>query len=481
MAETADSMRRAGEVQKDPALAVLADIKDNVATQFEVAAAERKRDREEAQGLVKAVNDKLEATRTEMVAGFRTTADQIHTLERRSIAISGGGRDLEGSCLAALSDEQRRDISVMDWMLPAGKRNAASRPILSNPVGATLVAHWLYASFMIQKRRFGSQQQQADLYTFLEKAEKALLDAVGVQKAAALTTGTDTLGGHWIPDPVAAELYRLILDHSVFGSLATHVPMTTKTLDLPVEGSSALSVSWGSENTAITDSVPASNATNKVTLTAARLNGRAQSSIEEIMDSPISILNWVQTKLTELAGREIDNQCLEGTQFSGQSFLGNSSVNEFTTGANGDAITYALLADIVFKARERASRSGARWFVAPETMGKIVGLVDTSGQPVVHFGAAAVQGPVATTILGYPVEVHSVISASRTYGTGTTLSHIYFGPPSAMVLGDRMGMSWDVTDQPNFTAATVDMRLITRLAVGCAVPKALTRKLYVDV
>jgi HK97 family phage major capsid protein len=252
--------------------------------------------------------------------------------------------------------------------------------------------------------------------------------------------------------------------------------MTTKTLDLPVEGSSSLTVTWGAENTNITDSVPGSNAINKVTLTANRLNGFAASSMEEIQDSPVSILSWIQTKLTEMSGRELDRVVLEGLVGVAPLFAGlgtASGVNAFTTGANGDALTYLMLVQQVFKARERASRENARWFVSPEAMAQIVGLSDSTGQPVVQFGN--VPNRISASILGYPVEVHSVIKADRTYGTGTTLSHIYFGPPSQIVIGDRMGMAWDVSDQVGFQAAQIAMRLITRIGIGIAVPGAFSR------
>jgi len=47
-----------------------------------------------------------------------------------------------------------------------------------------------------------------------------------------------------LPEPVAAELYRLALDHSVIAPLASHVPMTSKTIGLPDEGSSPLTSVW---------------------------------------------------------------------------------------------------------------------------------------------------------------------------------------------------------------------------------------------
>jgi HK97 family phage major capsid protein len=247
---------------------------------------------------------------------------------------------------------------------------------------------------------------------------------------------------------------------------------------LPVEGSSALTAAFGTEGADITDSVPASNALNKVTLTAERLAGYAESSLEAVQDSAASILDFVLTVLTEKSGREIDKQVLEGTGSPFTGLSGNSSVNELATAANGDAISYAILSEMVYKARERASRDNAHFFVAPEIMQKITGLVDSTGQPIFRFGS--VPQAIPSTLLGFPVEVHSVIKADRTYGTGTGHSNLYFGPPSAVVVGNRVPMSWDTAREGAlFKSYGIAMRLVMRVGAAIAVPKAFTRKIQV--
>lgn len=472
-----DKMREAGKVQADPAVAAIQELSESVATSFEILEKDISAEGKERAAGDDAIGKRVDVIGTQVAAGFKVQSEKLDALERRSMAV-GGYRDVEGACLAALNIDDKKDISRIEWSMAADRKDRNAYPILSTPGGATLVAQWLKTSLKIQKRLYGSRDDEAKLFEQLERYEKAFADVYRYEKADALLTTTDALGGHWIPDPVAAELYRLVLDASVFGPLASHVPMGTKSLDLPTEGTSGMTVSWGAENTDITDSMPA-NATGKVTLTAQRLNGFAKSSLEEIQDSAPSILAWVQAKLTEMAGREIDKQILEGTQFSGQSLLSNTSVNAVTTGANGDALTFATLVELIFKARERSTRQSARFFMAPEAMQKVIGLVDTQGMPIVQYGT--VPGPMATSILGFPVEVHSVISAARTYGTGTTLSHVYFGPPNAVVIGDRVGMAWDVSDVPGFRDYSLHMRLVMRLAIGIAVPGAWSRHTNFDV
>lgn len=472
-----EEMREAGSKQSDPAVAAIQELGDSMATSFSVLKEETEKVKTDARALFVEVKGEVEQNKTEYLAGFKAHAARIDTMDRRQSAIGfSGARDIEGLCLAALGEEEKSDISAVAWHQGGAALNRERFPLFSSPIGTTLIAHWLKASLILQKRRYTTQEEETSLYARLRKYEAALTEAFRIEKAAAFLTTTDTLGGHWLPDPVASELYRMITDNSIIASQCTHVPMTTKTLDLPIEGSSSLAISWGVENTAITDSVPASNAIGKVILTASRLNGFAAASMEELQDSAISILSWVQTKLTELAGREIDRVVLEGLVGVAPLFAGlgtAAGVNAIVAGTNGDTLTYLMLVQQVFKARERASRAGAKWMVSPEAMAKIVGLVDTTGQPVVQFGN--VPNQFAGSILGFPVEVHSVILSNRTKGTGTNTSHMYFGPISQIVIGDRMGMAWDVSDIPGFTTATVNMRLITRIGFGIAVPGAFSR------
>jgi len=397
---------------------------------------------------------------------------RLRRLERGGQSNRGGYGGLNpmigasGSSLGHALDDDTRAMAQLFDNMGRGRGDVGG---FADPEFKAGAASWFAASMRFQLSN-GRDSQSAESR---DKLGRAFADLGGYQTAAAFTTGTPSLGGDWVPDPVERELRRLVTDNSVLSPLVSHVPMTSKTLDLPVEGSSSLAVSWGTENTNITDSVPSSNALAKITLTANRINGFAIASLESLADSPVSILSWVQQKLTELVGRELDRQALEGTGSPFTGLVGDAGVVSVSSGANGDLLNYGKLASIPFAAVEASSRNGARFFLSPQSMAKLVGLVDSTGQPILHF--SNVGGAVTRTLLGYPAEVHSVIKADRTYGTGTTLSNLYFGPPSGIVFGDRMGMAWDVSDAPGFQAVQIAMRLIMREAIGIAVPKAFTR------
>ena len=476
--------KAAAKIQNDPAIAAINDLGESMEKSVALIEGEQKAHRRLIEEKFAATENLIEQTRTEMAVGQKLHADRINTLDRRSIALGlNGSRDIEGLALAALGEKERRDISLMNFAMSPSVRGREDLPILSNPVGATLVAHWLHASMKLQRRKFNGVNEERELETAMARYEKAFADMYPHETAADLGSNNTNMGGNWLPAPVAAELWRLVSDNSILSPQAMHIPMNSKTLVLPTEGSSGITVNWGTENAAITDSMPASNATSSVTLTANRLQGFATCSIEELQDSAISILAWVQARLTELMGREIDRVLLEGNATGDTSAntvvgIGSLSTINIITATNaiaGEALTYADLVKLVFKARERSTRDGAKFFMAPEGMSKVVGLVDTTGQPIVQFGN--VPNQFAASILGYPCEVHSVIRADRTVGTGTALcSNIYFGPPKQFLIGERAGMAWDVTDIASFSKYQINMRLIARVGLGVAVPKAFSRR-----
>jgi HK97 family phage major capsid protein len=407
----------------------------------------------------------VERFKTEAAAGMKVLEERITHLAKRQIAIGPSLQDREAKMLAAIPDSDRKMVHLAEQQMDP----ARDKGRFASPEYKAAAMLWFWKSAQVQCSRLGGNRR--GLQDELEKLEKAFAEVYGQEKAA-FAEGAAGTGGSWIPDPVAADVYRLIADNSVMSPLVTHIPMTSQFLDLPTEGTT-MTVTVGAENTAITDSVPASPVA-KVLLTALRFNGYATASIESLQDSAASILTWVQQKLAELIGTELDRQLLEGTG-GASSFTGLSTdagVNAIAAGTNGDAITYAKLASIPYFALQRASRQGAQWFLSPAAMGKVVGLVDSQGMPIFQF--SNVPNAVASSILGYPAQVHSVILANRTKGTGTALTNIYFGPPKSIVLGDKMGMSWDVSEAPGFASASVAMRLLMRAGGAVAVPKAFT-------
>lgn len=475
-----EEMRAVGRQADDPAISAVNELGDafarsveNIETQIELIGQKSDRAGE-------LLTKEFEKFKTEVDKGFSYQKDRLEAIDRRTHALAyigpQGGTD---KLLDGIHETERSFIALAEKTFDP----RVDKGRFKDPIFRASTALWFMHSTMGQSKNWATDREvHLKRCEAIEESMRAAFQLAKVDKAA-FTTGTDGLGGHLVPDPVEAEMNRLILDNSVLRPAGVRVvPMMTKTLDLPKEGANGLSVSIEGENTQIADSIPASNAVAKVTLTAKRFNGRAIASIESVQDSAVSILGWVQENLTELIARKEDTEGLEGTtNFTG--LAADSDVNEIAAaGADGDAITYAKLVSVVFKARQKDSRAGARWFMAPEGMAKVVGLradavsaADGAGQPIFQFGN--VPGEIRMFILGFPVELHSGILTNRTKGSGTGLTNIYFGPPRRIVFGDRTGMSWDVSDSAGtaFENYQLVMRLVKRTAIAVAVGKAFTR------
>ena len=488
--DAVDRLKAAGRA--DPTVAAVAELGEAFAATVAGLRESQAADKEEVTEEVKTVGREVREFKAAVEAGMEHQRDRLDLIERRVTKIRiGGPDDPTFKLLAAIPEEHKGMFSLCERV-----KSDADGGRFAEPSFKAATALWFWYSTFAQNPRLESalRQKLADrnfnVRESFDKLDRAFSESFGYESKVVGIFGTspDGLGGHLLPDPVEAELNRLIKDNSVMRQAGVRViPMQTKTLDLPLRGTDAMTVGIGTEGSAIADSVgdPGTSTLAKLTLTAKRFEGYAVSSIEVIQDSPLSILAWVQQELTELIAALEDTQALEGTG-AGVNFTGVNSasgVNTISaTGANGDPITFGKLSSVPYAARSRTTRRLARWFMAPEAMSKVVGLRadsgfaadDGKGLPIFMFGN--VPNGIPPTILGFPNEVHDGISITRTKGaSGATLTNIYFGPPQTIVFGDRTGMSWDTSDAPGFKSYQLAMRLIKRTAIGVALPAAWVR------
>ena len=423
------------------------------------------------EGIEASIDASIEKIEAKLEKGLMLSATKFDRLAKTSSALSIlGSPDPNSDLLEALSDAEKALIPVYESHIASGSIKSLSDRA-RDPIFRTAMGCFFMNAFKSHPALDGGAAlARAD------KIHRAFEGAYGsVQKVAFATTDVD-VGGNTVPTAIEDEMRRLILDSSVISPLATHIPMVAKTVELPKEGSNKLSVTVaGTEGGEIPDSVPATAVTDVISMTALMYKGRAVASVESLMDSAISIMEWIQTKLTEEFGRQEDIQALET---GASSLFLDSDVNEIASGTNGDVLDYAMLVGIVFNAGERATRQGAMWFMPPLGMQAAVALVDSQGNPILQF--ARVHEAIGPNILGYPVQVHSGILQNRTKGTGAAMWNIYFGDPKAIVFGDRTGMTWSVSTDAGFDNDQVHMKLTKRTGIVIGVPSAFTRKLDVD-
>lgn len=374
---------------------------------------------------------------------------------------------------AGISEADRHLIGLAEMNLRDKVNEQGHRVVrggrMSDPVFKAATILWLRDAAALQTRQ--GARNQGQIRERMEKLEAALIDAY-TKAPDQLSEGANPGGGFLVPAPIESEVLRMIADNAIVRPFARVMTMTSKTAAIPQKGS-AITAYWGAEEATLTMSYD-TTAFASATLTAKRCHGRATSSIELMTDSIVGLGDYILTTLTEEIAILEDIECLEGAGTNHTGVIAAASVNSVaTTTTDGEAAVYGDLTKTVWKARQRASRNGARWFGAPEVFGALEGMVDSNGQPIVRYGQ--VQEGLVRNLLGFPVESVSSLSVTITRGATGGTSNLYFGPPITIIIGDRNGMSFDVSDAPNWATYQLDMRLVKRTGIVVGVPTAWTK------
>lgn len=319
-----------------------------------------------------------------------------------------------------------------------------------------------------------------------DKLELAL--GFGPVEKAAMSELSAGVGGNLVPTIVEAEILRLIADNSIMRPIVRKVPMTTKTHAYPTRNgvfSAAIIVEEGS----ITDSAPATPF-NQSSLTAKKLGCFATVSGELLQDNVVLLADYLATEFSEQIGRLEDMQALEGDG-TGNNFTGvfaAAGVNSVTSGANGFELSWTKLASVPYTALEMASRVGARWFLPPAIMTRLITTRADSGFAAGDNAGLVLFLPtqegfgsgVPPGLIGYPYAVHSGILTNRAVGTGTNRTSMYFGPPNTIIFGDLLGFSIDLNPWSKFSTFQIDIRGVKRTGILVAVPTAWTKYTAID-
>jgi HK97 family phage major capsid protein len=178
-------------------------------------------------------------------------------------------------------------------------------------------------------------------------------------------------------------------------------------------------------------------------------------------------------------GGELDFQAMEGpgTVFTGVQSAVSVGDCARTNGTNGVVLSYssststiASLTQIFTKAGEGITRGDGIFVCGPGVFQKIIGLVDTNGQPIVKLGT--VENQPNNTILGRPIVVTNRLPA-YTVGAGTvSVGSLYYGSPSGLIFGNRRAMTFEVTNAVHWGTYQGDCRLIGRFGYVVGVPAA---------
>jgi HK97 family phage major capsid protein len=292
--------------------------------------------------------------------------------------------------------------------------------------------------------------------------------ALGVQKVG-LQEDTSSEGGYLVPKPLADEILRLAAPAAAVRPISRVIPMTSKTLDIPdlsVEPTVAIVAEEGS----IPDSIPA-NPFGQKTLTAKKLAAFATMSLEIMEDNIVGLGDILLTIFAEKIAQVEDLQALEGDG-TGNNFLGLFAAAGVNSVAAGGALTNLDKFIDAWAVLPSAVQQGASltWVFHPKVWRDIRKLKATTNEYIVT------PLPVLATpfsLHGIPVRLTDQISTTRGAGSDTTA---YLGAFNrGMIIGDRRRLALDINPYSKFQTAQVDLRVLERVAITVAIPKAFTK------
>ena len=310
------------------------------------------------------------------------------------------------------------------------------------------------------------------------------LGGIAAESKAALQEDTDSEGGYLVPTILEAVIGWIMKDSSVVRRAGpTIVQMSTKTHQLPSLAND-FSVSWTSEEGTITDAAPAVPF-SQGNLTAKKQTGLVTPSIELIQDSPINIMDFILTHLLSIVGREEDGQVLEG---DGTVFSGLFSVAGTNSVAGGSAaVTWPKFVQAAYKGEHASTVDGGVYFTHPWIVRDLITtpLTDATNNIAMPSGVTITLSPsgnIAPTIIGGK-NVFTTSKISRIRGAGTNETTVYHGNPAYIVIGDRMGTTFEANpfSEAEWKKGQISLRLLRRVGILIWVPAYFTKLTAVTV
>jgi HK97 family phage major capsid protein len=252
-------------------------------------------------------------------------------------------------------------------------------------------------------------------------------------------------GGYLVPLEFSSTLIELLYKLPVIRAYATVLPMSSDSLQVPVE-TSTVNANWTAELATITQSDPIFG---EVILNANNLIGISRMSRQILSDSAINqnLTDWIMQRFAAAIGRSEDTAFMIGSG-TGQP----KGIRQYTfTHTIAQAGAHLVGDDLInlYHALPYQYRQIGKpvWIINDATLAVIRRLKDTTGRYLYEEGYGQVLTTEGTTptLLGKPVLVQNDIPTNL--GGGTNASEIYFGDLSYYLVGDRESIFSEVSTQ----------------------------------
>jgi len=285
------------------------------------------------------------------------------------------------------------------------------------------------------------------------KESELIRQGIGGKEFRDLLKVAAASGGDTVPTTLLRQLYVYLQTFAAIRQTNVRIVTTAsgENLDMPTVATYG-TASLRGEGSALGEN----DATfGKVTVGAWKYGQIVQVSRELLDDSGVDILSFV----AEDAGRALGIA-------TGAAYLNGTGSNQPTgalvayatgvTGQNGATglPSYTNLVDLTYSVTAPYRRRGSYWMFRDATVGKIRGIVDTTGQPI--WTPTMVPGQ-PDRLLGYSVIEDPAIAAMAT-GVVTGI----FGDFSGFVIRDVGAMRFERSDDFAFDADLISFRAVMR-------------------
>jgi len=332
-----------------------------------------------------------------------------------------------------------------------------------------------YLHSIVKMRRDGVPDNRL---TYLDSKGNLSKPSVNAHGKATLVEGTDSAGGFIVPTIQNMAIINEGLESAIIrpnGAFA--VPMVSDNLSYPRVNETNRTASvkggivayWQGEGSTYTESEPVFG---EIKLTAKKLMGYTKISDELMADSAISLDPFLRREFAEAWAWFEDIAFLRGTG-SGQplGILNAPCLVSVTRGDTDDTI----LQDIVniWSRVSVASRSKAVWFMNHENLPKMILNMHAANTVTNTYGAQMlwqqnIYDPVKSQIFGRPVIFTEKMGAQGTVGD------IGCFDLSRYLIGDRQGLTIDLSNQVYWTTGHIAFRFTERVDGQPMVGSAIT-------
>lgn len=288
----------------------------------------------------------------------------------------------------------------------------------------------------------------------------------GVEIRGALSGGSNTLGGFLVPTQMETAIIDLREEYGVLRQNAYVLPMASDSATIP-RRSSGLTAYFVNENAEITAS---DVGWDQIGLNARKLATLTKYSSELDEDAVISIADAITTEAAYALAVKEDNCGFVGTGTSTYggivgivtALLAGSEVTAIT---GNTAFSTLDLADFENMLGKLPAYPGIqpKWYISKAGWAaSMMRLLDAAGGNTI----AMLQGGVQPSFLGYPVVLTQVMNSTLTAQTSTEGLVIFGDLRLGVVLGDRRGVSMDMSRDRYFEYDQLAVRVTERFDIN---------------